>query len=170
MRLKARGLTVRAVWHTHAHFDHFLASGMIKDATGAPLWLHPADLALWEMLEVQCQMFQVPFVPAPPPDMWLQDEDDVKVGDFSGSVIHTPGHTPGSASFYFEGQGLVFSGDTLFRGGIGRTDLWGGDSQAIERSIRDRLYCLKEETVIVPGHGQESSIGWEREYNMFVNG
>ncbi len=168
--VESKGLKVSAILHTHAHFDHFLASGMIKEATGAPLWLHPSDLALWEMLEVQCHMFQVPFVAAPPPDMWLRDEEDVKVGGVSGCVLHTPGHTPGSSSFYFEDQGLVFSGDTLFRGGIGRTDLWGGDSRAIERSIRERLYGLKDETVVVPGHGQESSIGWEREYNMFVNG
>jgi glyoxylase-like metal-dependent hydrolase (beta-lactamase superfamily II) len=84
-------------------------------------------------------------------------------------VIHTPGHTPGSACFYFEDQGLLFSGDTLFRGGIGRTDLWGGDSRAIIQSIRERLYSLNEDTLVIPGHGGESSIGWEREHNMFVN-
>jgi glyoxylase-like metal-dependent hydrolase (beta-lactamase superfamily II) len=83
-------------------------------------------------------------------------------------VIHTPGHTPGSACFFFESLGLVFSGDTLFRGGIGRTDLWGGDVQAICRSIRERLYTLQEGTLVIPGHGPETSIGWEQENNMFV--
>jgi glyoxylase-like metal-dependent hydrolase (beta-lactamase superfamily II) len=83
-------------------------------------------------------------------------------------VLHTPGHSPGSSCFYFEDQGLLFSGDTLFRGGIGRTDLWGGDSRAIIQSIRERLDSLKENTLVIPGHGGESSVGWEREHNMFV--
>lgn len=168
--INALGFTVTAILHTHAHFDHFLASGHIKQATGAPLCLHPYDQDLWDMLKVQCQMFNIPYVPAPPPDRWIKDESEVRVGPYLGTVIHTPGHTPGSVCFFFESQNLVFSGDTLFRGGIGRTDLWGGDGQVIERSIRERLYTLKESTIVIPGHGAESSIGWEREHNMFVQG
>ena len=162
------GLTVCTILHTHAHFDHFLASGQIKQRTGAPLAIHPQDEGLWSMLELQCQMFGIPYVPAPPPDHRIADEDVVQVGSYAAMVLHTPGHTPGSACFYFENQGLVLSGDTLFRGGIGRTDLWGGDGKAIVQSIRERLFLLKEETIVVPGHGPESSIGWEREYNMFL--
>lgn len=167
--IDAMGCTVSAILHTHAHFDHFLASGQIKQATGAPLCLHPQDQDLWNMLEVQCQMFNIPYVPTPPPDLWIADESELRVGSHVGIVIHTPGHTPGSACFFFENHGLVFSGDTLFRGGIGRTDLWGGDGQALGRSIRERLYTLKENTLVIPGHGPESSIGWEREHNMFVH-
>jgi glyoxylase-like metal-dependent hydrolase (beta-lactamase superfamily II) len=155
--------------HTHAHFDHFLASGHIKKATGAPLCLHPHDRDLWSMLEIQCQMFGVPYAPAPPPDQWIADDEELSVGPYSAAVIHTPGHTPGSVGFYFEDQKLLFSGDTLFRGGIGRTDLWGGDSRAIIQSIRERLYSLNEDTLVIPRHGGETSIGWEREHNMFVN-
>ncbi len=168
--IDALGFTVTSILHTHAHFDHFLASGHIKQATGAPLCLHSQDQDLWDMLEVQCRMFNIPYVPAPPPDRWIKDESEVRVGPYTGTVIHTPGHTPGSVCFFFESQSLVFSGDTLFRGGIGRTDLWGGDGQVIERSIRERLYTLKESTLVIPGHGPESSIGWEREHNMFVHG
>ncbi|GJL58724.1 MAG: hypothetical protein NPIRA03_15810 [Nitrospirales bacterium] len=168
--IDSRGYTVTAILHTHAHFDHFLASGHIKQATGAPLCLHSQDQELWDMLEIQCQMFRIPYVPAPPPDRWIKDESEVRVGSYTGTVIHTPGHTPGSVCFFFENQNLVFSGDTLFRGGIGRTDLWGGDDLVIERSIRERLYTLKESTLVIPGHGPESSIGWEREHNMFVHG
>lgn len=163
------GLTVCAILHTHAHFDHFLASGHIKKATGAPLCLHPHDQDLWSLLEVQCQMFGIPYAPVPPPDQWIHDEEEVVIGPYRATVLHTPGHTPGSTCFYFQSQGLVFSGDTLFRGGIGRTDLWGGDSRAIIQSIRKRLYSLDEETLVIPGHGGESSIGWEREHNMFVS-
>ena len=162
-------LTVCAILHTHAQFDHFLASGHIKLATGAPLCLHPNDKDLWNMLEIQCQMFGVPYVPVPSPDQWIEDEEEMVIGPYTATVLHTPGHTPGSACFYFQSEDLVFSGDTLFRGGIGRTDLWGGDGRAIVQSIRDRLFSLKEETLVIPGHGGESSIGRERESNVFVN-
>ena len=168
--IQSLGMTVTAIVHTHAHFDHFLASGQIKDATGAPLCVHPDDEDLWAMLEVQCQMFGIPSSAVPPPDQWIRDEEAIAIGAYRATVLHTPGHTPGSACFSFESQQLLLSGDTLFRGGIGRTDLWGGDQQAIVRSIRERLYALDEGTVVVPGHGGESSIGWEREHNMFVNG
>ncbi len=167
--VESLGLAVCAILHTHAHFVHFLASGHIKVATGAPLCLHPNDKDLWNMLEIQCQMFGVPYAPVPPPDQWIQDEEEMVIGPYTATVLHTPGHTPGSTCFYFQSEDLVFSGDTLFRGGIGRTDLWGGDGRAIVQSIRDRLFSLKEETLVIPGHGGESSIGRERESNMFVN-
>ncbi|HXF93613.1 MAG TPA: MBL fold metallo-hydrolase [Nitrospiraceae bacterium] len=162
------GLTVVSVLHTHAHFDHFLASGEIKRATGAILCLHPDDRELWGMLEVQCRMFGVPYVPAPPPDYWMQDEEKIIVGGVEGLALHTPGHTPGSMSFHFPAEKLLLAGDTLFRGGIGRTDLWGGDFKAIERSIRERLYTLDESTRVITGHGPETEIGLERESNPFV--
>ncbi len=162
------GLTVSAILHTHAHLDHFLASGQVKAATGAPLCLHPRDRDLWNILEVQCRMFGVPYSPVPDPDQWMMDDQIIQVGQISGVVIHTPGHTPGSLCFYFEQEQLVLSGDTLFREGIGRTDLWGGDGPAILQSIQERLYQLQEETLVIPGHGPQSSIGWEKEHNMFV--
>ena len=165
--VSALGLTVTAVLHTHAHFDHFLASGEIKMATNAPLCLHSDDRKLWEMLEVQCRMFGVPFVPAPPPDHSLEDEEKIAAGSLTGTVLHTPGHTPGSVCFYFEAHQLLLSGDTLFRGSIGRTDLWGGDLQAIQRSIRERIFSLHSTTQVVTGHGPETNIGFELENNPF---
>ncbi|MEW6248354.1 MAG: MBL fold metallo-hydrolase [Nitrospirota bacterium] len=162
------GLTVVSVLHTHAHFDHFLASGEIKKATGAALCLHPDDRDLWRMLDVQCRVFGVPYVPVPPPDYWLQDEEKIIVGGLEGLALHTPGHTPGSMSFHFPAEKLLLAGDTLFRGGIGRTDLWGGDFDAIERSIRERLYTLDETTRVITGHGPDTEIGLERESNPFV--
>jgi hydroxyacylglutathione hydrolase len=162
------GLTVISILHTHAHLDHFLASGEMKKATGATLCLHEKDRRLWEMLEVQCEMFGVPYVPVPLPDYWLRDEEKIILGGIEGVALHTPGHTPGSMCFHFAGERLVLAGDTLFRGSIGRTDLWGGDYDAIERSIRERLYTLDEETRVVTGHGPETEIGLERESNPFV--
>lgn len=162
------GLTVVRILHTHAHFDHFLASGDIQQATQAPLCLHPDDERLWKMLDVQCQAFGVPYLPVPDPDCWIQDGEALSFGSVSGQALHTPGHTPGSLSFYFAGQQLLLSGDTLFRGGIGRTDLWGGDARAIQSSIRERLFSLDPDTRVVPGHGPATQIGLERESNPFV--
>jgi len=164
------GLTIVSILHTHAHFDHFLASGEMKKATGAVLCLHPDDRELWQMLEVQCRAFGVPYVSVPLPDYWLQDEEKIILGGIEARALHTPGHTPGSMSFHLASERLLLSGDTLFRGGIGRTDLWGGDFASIERSIRERLYCLDEDTCVVTGHGPETQIGLERQYNPFVSG
>jgi hydroxyacylglutathione hydrolase len=161
------GLTVSHILHTHAHFDHFLASGAMKQATGAALCLHQDDLDLWENLEVQCRMFGVPFVSVPMPDYWLKDEEQVLLGEHALIALHTPGHTPGSMSFHAPNEQLVLAGDTLFRGSIGRTDLWGGNFDAIEQSIRERLYTLDDATIVVTGHGPETEIGREKESNQY---
>jgi hydroxyacylglutathione hydrolase len=161
------GLTVSHILHTHAHFDHFLASGAMKQATGAALCLHQDDLDLWKNLDVQCRMFGVPFVSVPMPDYWLKDEEQVLLGEHALIALHTPGHTPGSMSFHAPNEQLVLAGDTLFRGSIGRTDLWGGDFDAIEQSIRERLYTLDDATLVVTGHGPETEIGREKESNQF---
>ena len=166
----ALGLRVVSIVHTHAHFDHFLASGEIKQATGATLCLHQDDHKLWELLETQCRLFNVPYATVPLPDHWLRDEEKILLGGIEGVALHTPGHTPGSMSFYFPAERLLLSGDTLFRGRIGRTDLWGGDYRAIEQSIRERLYTLQESTRVVTGHGPETQIGLERDSNPFVRG
>jgi len=162
------GFTVTRILHTHAHFDHFLAAGEMKKATGAVLCLHQDDRELWDMLEVQCRVFGIPYVPVPPPDHWIADEEKVPFGQMTAIALHTPGHTPGSMSFHVPAGAVVLAGDTLFRGSIGRTDLWGGDFDALERSIRERLYTLDDSTLVVTGHGAETEIGWEKETNQFV--
>lgn len=166
--VRALGLTVRMILHTHAHFDHFLASGEMQKATGAMLCLHEDDRELWGMLDIQCRMFGVPYVPVPPPDYWLKDEEKLLIGGLTAVALHTPGHTPGSMSFHVPDGNLVLAGDTLFRGSIGRTDLWGGDFDAIERSIHERLYTLPESTLVITGHGPETEIGWEKHSNQFI--
>ena len=166
--VQAMGLTVTAILHTHAHFDHFLASSELKRATGARLCLHEQDKPLWDKLDVQCKLFGVTSAPALSPDHYIKDEDAVLVGEVKGQAIHTPGHTPGSMCFSFPAAQVVLAGDTLFRGAIGRTDLWGGDFKAIERSIRERLYTLDEQTRVIAGHGAETLIGFEKEENMFI--
>ena len=167
-RLTQLDLQVVAIIHTHAHLDHFLASGEIKKQTGAPIYLHEGDKFLWDNLEMQCRMFGIPYQPAPPPDFWLKDDEELPC--CQGVAMHTPGHSPGSMCFWFPGQKLLIAGDTLFRRSIGRTDLWGGDYQSIERSIRQRLYTLDEEAVVVTGHGPETTIGEEIRDNSIIRG
>ena len=167
-RLVELNLQVERIIHTHAHLDHFLASGKMKEATGAKLALHREDLFLWDMLEDQCRMFGIPFEPPPPPDQWLENEEEIDLNDLQGKALHTPGHTPGSMCFLFESQKLLIAGDTLFQGSIGRTDLWGGDFMKIEKSIQEKLYTLDEETSVITGHGESTSIGHEMRANSFV--
>ena len=167
-RLVELNLQVERIIHTHAHLDHFLASGKMKEATGAKLALHREDLFLWDMLEDQCRMFGIPFEPVPPPDQWLENEEEIDLNDLQGKALHTPGHTPGSMCFLFESQKILIAGDTLFQGSIGRTDLWGGDFKKIEKSIQEKLYTLDEETSVITGHGESTSIGHEMRANSFV--
>ncbi|TKB60365.1 MAG: MBL fold metallo-hydrolase [Nitrospira sp.] len=162
------GLTVSHILHTHAHLDHFLASSEIKRAIGATICLHQDDLQLWNNLELQCRVFGVSYVPALAPDHWLTDEEKVMLGQVLIVALHTPGHTPGSMSFHVPNDQLLLAGDTLFRGSIGRTDLWGGNFETIEKSIRERLYTLDEATTVVTGHGPDTEIGLEKESNQFV--
>ena len=167
-RLVELDLQVERIIHTHAHLDHFLASGKMKEATGAKLALHRDDLFLWDMLEDQCRMFGIPFEKPPPPDQWLEHEEEIDVKGVQGKALHTPGHTPGSMCFLFANQKLLIAGDTLFQGSIGRTDLWGGDYQQIEKSIQEKLYTLDEETAVITGHGESTNIGHEMRSNSFV--
>lgn len=163
--VKALGLRIVGIIHTHAHLDHILAAGEIRKQTGAPVWLHRSDKNLWDALEQQCQMWGVPYSPVGDPDHWIEDEQDLQCG---GNCIHTPGHTPGSTSFYFEESGLLIAGDTLFMGSVGRTDFPGGNAAQLKTSIQQRIYCLDEAAIVVPGHGPETSIGQEMRFNAFV--
>jgi len=168
--LSKSGLKVIAIIHTHAHFDHILAAGEIKKATGAPIYLHENDMYLWGGMEEQCAMFgfKMPDIPLPNPDHYLKDDHDL---DCCGGVaIHTPGHTPGSTSFWFEESKVLIAGDTLFKGGVGRTDFPGGNPEQIVSSIRERIYTLDDDATVITGHGPATTIGDEKQNNMFVRG
>ena len=163
--VETMGLKIIGIIHTHAHLDHILAAGEINRKTGAPIWLHRSDKFLWDTLDLQCRMFGVPYTPVPDPDHWIEDEQDLECG---GYCIHTPGHTPGSASFYFENSRLLIAGDTLFQGSIGRTDFEGGDAGLLKKSIQQRIYKLDESSAVITGHGPETTIGQEMRFNAFV--
>ncbi len=170
-RLTAQGLTVKAIVHTHTHIDHVGATAAVQRATGAPARIHEGDLFLYEMLSVQGQMLGMRAPPAAELDAFLRDGEVLAAGAISLEVIHTPGHTPGSVCFRCKAgeRELLFSGDTLFAGSIGRTDLWGGDHELILRSIRDRLLTLPDETVVIPGHDRLTSVARERRSNPFFH-
>ena len=170
-RIAERGGRVVSILHTHGHFDHIGATEAVLAGLPerVPLLAHPADAYLYEAV---ARSFGVPYgyeLPKTPvlPDKQLDDGDEVRVGALRLEVVHTPGHTPGSISLVC-GDVCVFSGDTLFRRGIGRTDLPGGDEDAIYESILTRLYPLPAALVVYPGHGPATTIGEERRENPFV--
>jgi glyoxylase-like metal-dependent hydrolase (beta-lactamase superfamily II) len=167
--LDAAKLETVALLHTHAHFDHVGATRAVSDATRAPILLHPADAPLYGALPEQASFFGLEAAPPKPLDRPLADGDVVRFGRFALRAIHTPGHTPGSTCFLLEGGApRLFSGDTLFRRSIGRTDLWGGDTDAILASIREKLFSLPGDLAVVCGHGPGTTIGEEKRSNPFA--
>jgi glyoxylase-like metal-dependent hydrolase (beta-lactamase superfamily II) len=158
-----------ALLHTHAHFDHIGGTRELRRVTGAPIRLHPADRFLYDALPKQAALFGESAQAPLPPDGELADGDAIAFGASAVRAIHTPGHTPGSTCFLLDGGApILFSGDTLFRRSIGRTDLWGGDTDQILASIREKLYALPPATRVVCGHGPDTTIGEERRENPFV--
>jgi hydroxyacylglutathione hydrolase len=158
-----------ALLHTHGHFDHIGGTAAVRRSTGAPIRIHPADRPLYDALPEQAGFFGISAEPPLPPDGGLTDGESIPFGRFDLQAIHTPGHTPGSTCFHLGGEAaILFSGDTLFRRSIGRTDLWGGDTDTILSSIREKLFGLAPETRVVCGHGPDTTIGEERRSNPFV--
>ncbi len=169
-RITDGGFIVKAIVHTHTHIDHVGATSGVQRATGAPARIHESDLFMYDMLAVQGQMLGMRAPPRAELDAFLRDGDVISAGSLRLEVLHTPGHTPGSVCFRCVGgeREVVFTGDTLFAGSIGRTDLWGGDSDAILQSIRRRLLTLPEDSLVVPGHEQTTTIAREKRFNPFV--
>lgn len=169
-KLEQRGLQVSAIVHTHTHIDHVGATAPLQRQYGAGAHIHEADRFLYDMLPVQARMLGLPLPPVCSMEGSLKDDCTLHAGELELGVIHTPGHTPGSVCFTVSNahERWLFSGDTLFQRGIGRTDLWGGDSKAIARSIGQRLVPLPEDTTVVPGHGPLTTIGAEKRHNPFL--
>lgn len=167
--LSRSGLRAVALAHTHAHIDHIGVSTLLSRLTGAPILLHAADVPLYKNLERQAAMFGFDIEAPGEVGRLLVDGDTIRCGDGSLEVMHTPGHTPGSLCFQLTGGNpLLFSGDTLFRRSIGRTDLWGGSTPQILRSIRERLFTLPGDLMVLPGHGPSTTIAEEARANPFV--
>jgi hydroxyacylglutathione hydrolase len=170
-RLEAHGARVRYLVHTHAHVDHIGALGSLRERVGGEGLLHHADLPLYETLAQQARWLGMAVPPSVVPiDGDLTDGDVLQAGKIALRCLHTPGHTPGSTSFALEHEAgtLLFTGDTLFRGAVGRWDLGGTSLEDIVGSIRRKLLVFAEGSVVVPGHGPATTIGEERRTNPFL--
>lgn len=167
--LEERKLKVKYILHTHAHFDHLGATQAVYDRCKSEVCLHAEDQFLYDNVAMQCALFG--FAPKAVPTIthYLKQGDSIQFGEHKIEVLHTPGHTPGSLSFHLKADiPLLFTGDTLFMQSIGRTDLWGGDYNLILKSIQDKLLQFDDDTLVHPGHGPSTSIGYERRENPFL--
>ena len=163
----AQQLRVTAIVATHAHFDHLVAAGELRDLTGAPFYMHDRDRPLLDWYQESGRLFLGLELPPPPEvDTPAREGDRLRAGEVELEVVHTPGHSPGSISLFAEG--LVFSGDTLFARSVGRVDLPGGDERALVAAIKDKILVLPGDTPVYPGHGPPTTVAEEKRLNPFV--
>ena len=165
--VEAAGAQLRAVWVTHGHIDHIGGIAGVRRAWPVPVLLHPLDRELYDRGDEQAALYGVPFDVPPAPDGTFAEGDELSLGALRFRVMHVPGHAPGHVAFV--GEGVVFGGDCLFEGSIGRTDLPGSNPRHLERSL-ERLAALPPETVVYPGHGPATTVGAELASNPFLNG
>jgi hydroxyacylglutathione hydrolase len=155
---------------THAHIDHVGGVAALVDEYACPVLMHAEAEPMLGQLPTQAMMMGLRFGKVPAVDRHIEDDEVLEVGGLELKALYTPGHAPGHLAFYLESEGLVLSGDALFAGGVGRTDLFGGDMELLLRSIVERLMTLPDETRVLPGHGPETTIGEERAHNPFLGG
>jgi hydroxyacylglutathione hydrolase len=166
--LEPEGRRVVRIFVTHGHIDHVAGGARARAATGAPLQIHGADEGWLEALPRQAEMFGFEPVEPPAVDHRHEDGEAFRVGEVDGVVLHTPGHSLGSCCLWFAGEKILFTGDTLFAGSVGRTDLPGGDLDALFRSIQEKLFPLGDGVRFYPGHGPAGLLADERRSNPFV--
>lgn len=166
--IENEGLTVKAVLLTHGHFDHIMGLDSLLAQLRVPVYAHEAERVVLEsgQMNSSASMLGKPysFTGAE----YVTNRQNIRAAGFEIRVIHTPGHTIGGCCFYIPAEKVLFSGDTLFRGSVGRTDLPTGSMEQLVNSVRDRLFVLPDETKVYPGHMDETSIGYEKKYNPFV--
>ncbi len=164
-----RGWNIRQLWYTHAHFDHFGGAAQIAARLNpAPLVaLHPLDLELWKNMG-GAPLFGLQIEPGPEPVILLAHQQILRLGKIEFEVRHTPGHTPGHVVYSCVKESTLFCGDLIFQGSVGRTDLPGGDWEALTRSIMEQVFTLPDETELLSGHGEKTTVGEEKRGNPFV--
>lgn len=167
---RSTGLEFKYILNTHAHIDHVCGVQQVKEALRIPFYLHKEDLILLQHLPKQAAMFGIFVDKVPDVDFFYGPEIRINIGNLEARILHAPGHSPGSVCLHFASEKVVFGGDVLFNGSIGRTDLYGGDYETLINSIRTQLFTLSDETLVYPGHGPLTSIGHEKRYNPFLNG
>lgn len=166
--LEEKALRPLRIINTHAHIDHILGVDFLKKKYGIPFGLHKDEDFILQNAMASAMMFGMPLKHTPVKDFEIRAGEPIILGDDTLKVLFTPGHSPGSVSFYYEEGACVIGGDVLFQGSIGRTDLPGGNFDILAESIRNQLYTLPDETIVYSGHGAPTSIGWEKQHNPFV--
>ena len=170
LAVEQTGLEIGQILITHAHIDHVGAVAALADEYACPVLMHAGAEPMLEQLPSQAMMMGLRFGKVPAVDRRIEDEEVLQVGALELVALYTPGHAPGHLAFYAESEGLVLSGDALFAGSVGRTDLFGGDMEVLLRSINGRLMTLPDATMVYPGHGPPTTIGDERALNPFLRG
>jgi len=171
--LENRSAKCVEIWLTHSHLDHCGGVRDLKEATGAKLTGHPEERSFRARVEEICEMYGIPpgeMKNCPEPEQYITGGEVLSFANHSFEARFTPGHAPGHISFYCQERGVLIAGDTLFAGSIGRTDLPGGDYETLITSIREQILTLPDETVVLPGHGPDTTVGFERKNNPFLNG
>lgn len=156
--------------NTHCHIDHVLGNHAVKERYNIPFLAPDGEQVVLKAATVLAQMYQIPYQPSPDPDEWIDTSHNLSLDGEEWELIFAPGHSPASIVFYLPAENIAIAGDVLFRDSIGRTDLPGGNHQQLLKNIREKLYVLPEETTIYPGHGPETTIGYEKVNNPFVKG
>jgi glyoxylase-like metal-dependent hydrolase (beta-lactamase superfamily II) len=163
-----RGWRIAHLWYTHAHFDHIGGAAEIADALNPLVALHPDDHVLWRAGGGGA-LFGFKIDPGPEPSIDFTQGQILRLGNTQFEVRYTPGHTPGHCVFYCAEAKVCFSGDLIFAGSVGRTDLPGGNWETLEKSIREQIYTLPDETILLSGHGPETTVRDEKQFNPFVS-
>ena len=170
LAVEQTSLEIDRILVTHAHIDLLGAVGALADEYACPVLMHAEAEPMLQQLPSQAMMMGLRFGKVPAVDRHIEAEELLEIGDLELRSLYTPGHAPGHLAFYVESEELLLSGDALFAGSVGRTDLFGGDMELLMRSINERLMTLPEETRVYPGHGPRTTIGAERAHNPFLRG
>ncbi len=166
--IEENSLDIKYLINTHCHIDHILGCRFVKEKYNPVYYIPEKDLPLYDNADKQAEMFGVTMGKLPKIDRYLTEDERIILGSESFSNLFTPGHTPGEFSLYFDESQFCITGDVLFREGIGRTDLYGGDYNTLIESIKTKLFSLPDDILIYPGHGDESTIGYEKLHNPFL--